>query len=283
MAVRLARALEGEIISADSRQVYRGMDLGTGKDLAEYGVAGEAVACHLIDIRDPAEEFNLFDYQVLFSQAFREIRERGKLPILAGGTGLYLDAVLRGYRLRAVPVDERLRAELEGVDLDALRRRLASLSVTLHNQTDLRQRERLIRALEIALSRDTGQPLPDPLPCSPFIIGIRVERALLRERITKRLGQRIAAGMVEEVSRLHQQGVPWQRIDAFGLEYRYVARYLQGLLTADEMFVLLNTKIHQFAKRQETWFRGMERKGLPIHWIAGADEEAALSLLGAAV
>lgn len=284
LAVKLARALEGEIISADSRQVYRGMDLGTGKDLVEYAREGEPIPCHLIDIIDPADEFSLFDYQTLFFSCYRQISDRGKLPVLAGGTGLYLDSVLRGYRLPVVPVNEKLRATLENQDLETLRCRLLTLTSRLHNRTDLQQRERLIRAIEIALFRSQEALAPEPLArLTPFVIGIRVERAVLRERITKRLTARMEAGMVDEVRRLHQLGISWERIDAFGLEYRYVARYLQGKMTEEAMVDVLRTKIHQFAKRQETWFRGMERKGVPIHWIEGADDNAALSLIEAAI
>ena len=282
LAVKLAGALEGEIISADSRQVYRGMDLGTGKDLDEYARGKETIPYHLIDIIDPADEFNLFDYHTLFGACFRKIRGRGKTPILAGGTGLYLDSVLRGYRLPAVPVNEKLREDLEHLDIDALRQRLRNLSTKQHNSSDLQQRARLIRAIEIAVVMNTDPSFPaPPLILSPFVIGIRVERAVLRERITGRLAQRMEAGMVDEVLRLHERGISWERIDAFGLEYRYVARYLQGNITEAAMLAVLETKIHQFAKRQETWFRGMARKGVPIHWIEGPDEDAALSLIEA--
>jgi tRNA dimethylallyltransferase len=283
LAVKLARALEGEIISADSRQVYRGMDLGTGKDLAEYVCEGLPIPCHLIDIIDPADEFSLFDYQSLFYRSFRDITARGKTPILAGGTGLYLDAVLRGYQLPAVPVNERLREDLAREGMEALRCRLLQLSPRLHNTTDLRERERLIRAIEIAAFSAARPAVPaPPVRLSSFVIGIRMNRQVLRERITQRLTERMEAGMIEEVRSLNRRGIGWERIDAFGLEYRYAALYLQGFLSREEMFAALNTRIRQFAKRQETWFRGMERKGVTIHWVEGPDEDAALSLIGRA-
>jgi tRNA dimethylallyltransferase len=281
--VKLAGALEGEIISADSRQVYRGMDLGTGKDLAQYVCAGLPIPYHLIDIIDPADEFSLFDYRAHFYRCLKDITERGRTPILAGGTGLYLDSVLRAYQMQAVPVNERLRAELAREGMEDLRCRLLQLSPRPHNTTDLLERERLIRAIEIAAFSAARPAVPaPPVRVSSFVIGIRMNRQVLRERITQRLTERMEAGMIEEVRSLNRRGIGWERIDAFGLEYRYAALYLRGLLSREEMFAALNTRIHQFAKRQETWFRGMEKKGVIIHWVEGPDEDAALSLIGRA-
>lgn len=280
LAVRLARRIGGEILSADSRQVYRGMDLGTGKDLTEYGQAFDLVPFHLIDIRDPEEEFSVFSFQELFYPCFREILGRGRIPVLVGGTGLYLDAVLRGYRMVAVPENPELRERLAREEMESLRLRFLSLFPDAHNTTDLLERKRLIRAIEIAEFSQAHPHDPETsVAVSPLVIGIRCERNDLRRRITLRLQARLEAGMIDEVRRLHDRGIGWERMDAFGLEYRYIALYIQRKMTAEEMFQTLNTRIHQFAKRQETWFRRMERNGVRIHWIEGADEEAALGLI----
>ncbi|MCG2739075.1 MAG: tRNA (adenosine(37)-N6)-dimethylallyltransferase MiaA [Syntrophaceae bacterium] len=280
LAVRLARRIGGEILSADSRQVYRGMDLGTGKDLSEYGREGEAVPVHLIDICDPGEEFSLFAFQDRFYRAFDQITQRGKLPVMAGGTGLYLDSILRRYQMTAVPENRDLRDQMAGEGMELLRRRFRLLCPDAHNTTDLLDRKRVIRAIEIAeFVRDHPGAAALPITVTPMVIGIRCGRETLRSRITARLIMRLEAGMIEEVRRLHDRGIGWERIDAFGLEYRYIALYLQRKITAEEMFQTLNTRIHQFAKRQETWFRRMERNGVRIHWIEGADEEAAIGLI----
>jgi tRNA dimethylallyltransferase len=280
LAVGLARRFGGEIISADSRQIYRGMDLGTGKDLNEYSRGGVKVPCHLIDIFDPTEECSVFTYQKLFYRCFQEIIGRGNLPLMAGGTGLYLDAVIRGYRMPAVPEDQALREELEREGMASLRRRFLSLCPEVHNTTDLRERKRLIRAIEIAeFTRHHSEDHGPRIPISPLVVGIRCEREALRRKITNRLEARLAAGMVEEVRALEERGLDWERIDSFGLEYRYIGLYLRGLMTREEMVRILNTRIHQFAKRQETWFRRMEKKGVQIHWIETADTDKALSLI----
>ncbi len=282
LAVRLAERLDGEIISADSRQVYRGMDLGTGKDLCQYDREERTVPHHLIDILDPHEEFSVFDFQRSFYHCVQDITRRQKVPLLVGGTGLYLDAVLRGYRLPAVPENGKLRAELVFQEIEALRGRLRATRTELHNDTDLQDRGRLIRAIEIAECPQDERSccaLP-PVPLTPFVVGIRCERSILREKITLRLHARMAAGLIEEVQSLRRRGISWERLDAFGLEYRYIARYLQGVMTRDEMTRVLATRIHQFAKRQETWFRGIERKGVTIHWIAAPDETQVLALIG---
>ncbi len=261
LGVQLARQLDGEIISADSRQVYRGLDLGSGKDLSEYG----DVPYHLIDIVDPGHEFNLFEYQRAFYQVHGDIAGRGKLPILVGGTGLYLEAVLSGYHLVEAPANAVLRAELATLDDQALRERLRALKPELHNRTDLSDRERTVRAIEIAVAQKAPSVPPAPLDC--LILGLRWDRAVLRERITKRLSERIEAGMIEEVSDLHERGVSWDTLSFYGLEYRFIAQYLRDELTRNDMFQKLNSAIHRFAKRQHTWFRRMERKGMTIHWI----------------
>lgn len=277
LGVELARRLEGEIVSADSRQVYRGMDIGSGKDLAEYG----GVPYHLIDILEPGEEFNVFLFQRLFLEAFAEIRGRGRLPLLVGGTGMYLESVLKGYRLVPVPEDPGLRAELAPLPIGALGDRLRAVSARLHNTTDLLERDRVVRAIEIAeYERDHG---PEPLPdIRSLVLGVRWERAVLRERITRRLKERLDGGLVEEVARLHDAGIPWERLEFYGLEYRFVSRYLKGELNRNDLFQKLNGAIHDFAKRQDTWFRRMERNGTPIHWLDGAGDPLgeALAVIG---
>lgn len=269
LAARLAKDMGAEIISADSRQVYRGMNIGTGKDLNEYVVEGVRVPYHLIDIVDHDYEFSVFEYQRRFFQCFSEITARNVLPVLVGGTGLYIDAVLRGYRMPAVPEDPLLRAELEGEKTETLVIRLKALNPALHNVTDLLDKRRLIRAIEIAehsRTNSAGEKLAFP-SLNPLVIGIRWDRSFLRSRITNRLRERLAAGMIEEVRNLHDNGIGWGKMDFFGLEYRYIGLFLQGELSYDEMFRQLNTRIHQFAKRQETWFRRMERQGIFIHWL----------------
>jgi tRNA dimethylallyltransferase len=270
LGVAAARALNGEIISADSRQVFRDMDIGTGKDLAEYG----EVPCHLIDIVDAGCEFSVFDFQERFVAAFEEIRSRGRLPVLVGGTGLYLDAALRGYRLVKVPENPALRAELAGLDLPELQQRLLRLRPDQHNVTDLADRKRLERAIEIAEGEEGAEPLPLP-PIEPLVFGVCWERTVLRRRITERLRQRLDEGLIEEVAALHRSGIPYETLDYYGLEYRFVAQHLQNRLNRNDMFQKLNSAIHQFAKRQETWFRRMERQGVVIHWLDGAGDPLA--------
>lgn len=270
LAVSAARALDGEIISADSRQVFRRMDIGSGKDLAEYG----EIPYHLIDILEPGEEFSVFDFQRHFTEAFNLVTSRGRLPVLAGGTGLYLDSVLRGYRMVTAPENPALRRELEELSLEQLRERLLALVPEQHNTTDLLQRERLVRAIEIALHQEGGGsaeiiPLPD---LRPLVFGIKIEREIVRRRITERLKSRLNGGMIDEVKRLLADGVPIERLDSYGLEYRFVSRYLSGEMNRNDMFQRLNSAIHDFAKRQDTWFRRMEKNGIEIIWLdASAD------------
>ncbi len=264
LGVALARLLSGEIMSADSRQVYRGMDIGTGKDLAEYG----EVPCHLIDIVEPGDEFNVFEFQRRFLAVFADIRERGRLPVLVGGTGMYLEAVLKGYPLVEVPENSSLRAELATLSLDSLSGRLKQSATRLHNTTDLLDRDRLIRAIEIAEYEKSHAPEPFP-HIRPLVLGVRWEREILRQRITARLRERLASGLIEEVAQLHASGISWDTLEFYGLEYRLVAGHLKGELNRNDMFQKLNSAIHDFAKRQETWFRRMERNGTVIHWLDG--------------
>jgi tRNA dimethylallyltransferase len=275
VGVQIAHALDGEIISADSRQVYRGMDIGTGKDLEEYG----SVAYHLIDIVDPGYEFNVFEFQRRFLEAFTGIQSRGRIPLLVGGTGMYLDAALRGYRLLEVPENPKLRKELTALSIENLAARLKGANPKLHNTTDLLDRERLTRAIEIAeFSGERDQDLPLLPELEPIVFGLRFDRRTLRQRITQRLRERLNRGMIEEVQGLLKKGVSLETLEFYGLEYRFVAQFLKGELTRNDMFQKLNSAIHQFAKRQETWFRRLERQGILIHWVDGSADPAATIL-----
>jgi tRNA dimethylallyltransferase len=264
LAVEAASQLDGEIISADSRQVYRGMDIGTGKDLEEYAT----IPYHLIDIVEPGYEFNVYEFQQRFYPAFEDILSRGKLPVLCGGTGLYLEAVLNGYTMVEAPHDPELRARLEPLSHAELEQELKRLKPEQHNTTDLEERERLIRAIEVATAQHNAPPPPQRPELHPLIFGLQWPRPLLRTRIRARLQQRLEQGMVEEVERLHQQGTSWETLDFYGLEYRFIARYLQGELSYDNMVEQLGTAICKFAKRQETWFRRMGKRGTSIYWLA---------------
>ena len=270
VGVQIARALGGEIISADSRQVYRGMDLGTGKDLKEYG----EISHHLIDILDPGREFSVFEFQERFAESFQHILARKKLPIMVGGTGLYLDAVLKGYRMDRVPRNEELRKELAPFPLSKLAARLEKANPRLHNTTDLLDRERVIRAIEIAEFQGEDMSLSTLPDLQAVVFGIRWPREILRRRITERLRQRMNQGMIEEVKNLRQAGVSFGKLHDYGLEYRYVAMYLQGQMNKNDLFQKLSSAIHQFAKRQETWFRRMERQGIRINWVDGDQDPA---------
>ncbi|MDD2799051.1 MAG: tRNA (adenosine(37)-N6)-dimethylallyltransferase MiaA [Bacteroidales bacterium] len=263
LAVALAEALNTEIISGDSRQVYRRMDIGTGKDLSEYG----QVPYHLIDICDAGEKYNVFEYQHDFAKVFSEIKAKGKLPILCGGTGMYIESVLKGYKLLAVPENRELREQLSGFTLDELTVKL-SMYKELHNKTDLDSVKRAIRAIEIEEYYRMQQPdITEFLPINSLIVGVDIDREVRRDRITKRLKDRLDEGMVEEVRSIIESGVSPDDLIYYGLEYKYLTLYIIGQLTFDEMFAQLEMAIHQFAKRQMTWFRGMERRGFTIHWI----------------
>jgi tRNA dimethylallyltransferase len=267
LGVQLAGLLGGEIISADSRQVYRGMDIGTGKDLGEYG----NVPYHLIDVVDPGYDFNVFEFQRLFLEAFRGIHVRGRLPVMVGGTGMYLDAVLSGYRLVEVPENPVLRADLQGKSQEELVERLTAANPRPHNTTDLLVRDRLVRAIEIA-EYEAENPDEPFLEIRPVVFGIRWERSLLRRRITERMKQRLHNGMIEEVEGLCSKGVSFETLEFYGLEYRFVSRFLKGELNRNDMFQKLNSAIHDYAKRQETWFRRMERNGTKINWVEGTGD-----------
>jgi tRNA dimethylallyltransferase len=268
LAVAVARRVGGEIISADSRQVYRRMDIGTGKDLSEY----QSTPYHLIDICEPGTKYNLFQYQQDFFDAYQQIRGRGAVPILCGGTGLYIEAVLKGYHLSPVPQNQPLRDQLEGKSLDELTAILQELKQqngsVMHNTTDVDSCQRAIRAIEIeTYNREHPMPLRE-LPAIPsIIIGVSIDRELRREKITRRLKARLDEGMVDEVRRLLDEGIPADDLIYYGLEYKYLTEYIIGRMSYEEMFRQLEIAIHQFAKRQMTWFRGMERRGFNIDWI----------------
>lgn len=280
IAVALARAIGAEIISADSRQVYRRMDLGTGKDLDEYGTGADRIPVHLVDIAEPGTKYNIFEYQRDFLSAYEDIRSRGRRVVVCGGSGLYLESILRGYRLSPVPQNPELRERLAGKSLDELTDMLRAYK-TLHNTTDVDTPQRAIRAIEIAdYYRHT--PLEDrPFPeLRSVTLGVSVDREERRRRITDRLRRRLEAGMVDEVRRLLDEGIAPDDLIYYGLEYKYLTLYVTGRLTYDEMFRQLEIAIHQFAKRQMTWFRGMERRGISIRWLENLPTEPAALLRG---
>ena len=267
LAAALADRLSTEIISGDSRQVYRRMDLGTGKDLADYTVEGRPVPYHLIDIVEPGYKYNVFEYQRDFLKAYEEIVAKGKLPILCGGTGMYIESVLKGYRLLPVPENPELRASLEGKSLEELTHILEGYK-KLHNSTDVDTAKRAIRAIEIEEYYKQQPPEYREFPSlKSLIVGVDIDRELRREKITRRLKQRLDEGMVDEVRGLLKEGIPAENLIYYGLEYKFLTQYAIGELTYEEMFLQLETAIHQFAKRQMTWFRGMERRGFTIHWL----------------
>ena len=267
LAASLAYKLGAEIISGDSRQVYRRMDLGTGKDLVDYVVDGHPVPYHLIDIVEPGYKYNVFEYQRDFLKAYEEIISRRKLPVLCGGTGMYIESVLKGYRLLPVPENPELRASLEGKSLEELTRILEKYK-KLHNSTDVDTAKRAIRAIEIEEYYKQQPPEYREFPSlKSLIIGVDIDRELRREKITRRLKQRLDEGMVEEVRGLLDEGIPAENLIYYGLEYKFLTQYVIGELSYEQMFQQLEIAIHQFAKRQMTWFRGMERRGFNIHWL----------------
>lgn len=267
LAAALAFRLNAEIISGDSRQVYRRMDLGTGKDLADYVVDGKRIPYHLIDIVEPGYKYNVFEFQRDFLQAYDDIRQRGVLPILCGGTGMYIESVLKGYKLLPVPENPELRASLADKSLDELTTILAGYK-KLHNSTDVDTVKRAIRAIEIEEYYRQQPVSAREFPAiNSLVIGVDIDRDLRRTKITRRLKQRLDEGMVDEVRALLDVGIPAEDLIYYGLEYKYLTLYAVGQLTYDEMFHQLEIAIHQFAKRQMTWFRGMERRGFNIHWI----------------
>ena len=281
-AAALADVLDTEIISADSRQIYRGMDLGTGKDLVDYTVNGKLIPYHLIDIADPGYKYNVFEYQRDFLIAYETIKQKGKLPVLCGGTGMYLESVLKGYKLLPVPENPELRARLADKSLEELTEMLKQYKA-LHNTTDVDTVKRAIRAIEIeeyyAHTPVDERAFPK---LNSLIIGVDIDRELRRTKISNRLRQRLNEGMVDEVRRLIEQGIQPDDLIYYGLEYKYLTLYVIGKLTYEEMYRELEIAIHQFAKRQMTWFRGMERRGFTIHWMdAGLPMEEKIAFVQA--
>lgn len=272
-ATQLANAIDGEIISADSRQVYERMDIGTGKDISEYTIGTTKIPYHLIDICQPGTKYNVYQYQKDFIQAFKKINVDNKAPILCGGTGMYIEAVTKGYRLIPVPDNEDLRSKLQHKSLTELEEILSSFK-TLHNKSDTDTVKRAIRAIEIEdyYSKNPEIDFEMP-PISPLYFGILVDRDTRRMRITERLKNRLEEGMIQEVESLLNEGIPPEDLIFYGLEYKYVTLFLTGKMNYDEMFQKLNTSIHQFAKRQMTWFRKMERAGIQINWVNGLESD----------
>ena len=279
IGVAVARAFNGEIISADSRQTYRHLDIGSGKDLADYAASeeGAAVPYHLIDITELPAEYNVYNYQQDFYKAFKDITERGKLPVVVGGTGMYIDAIVRDYQLVILPENKKLHEELEATPLEVLAERLIKLQPDLHTKCDLLEKDRVIKALEIIEAKkqgldSTSVQRPD---IRPFVIGTTLPRPQLWENISIRLRERLDNGMIEEVQAIHDSGISWERLEKLGLEYRFCSQFLQGQISSKEdLYEGLFVAIRQFAKRQETWFRMMEKKGVEIHWLdAGSKEE----------
>ncbi|MFN8208118.1 MAG: tRNA (adenosine(37)-N6)-dimethylallyltransferase MiaA [Bacteroidales bacterium] len=269
LAAHAAFEFGGELISADSRQVYRQMNIGTGKDLQEFNIQGTTVRVHLLDLHPPGYKYNVYEYQSDFLRTYAEVRERGCLPVMCGGSGLYIEAVLSGYQLVQVPVNEEIRRSWDQLPDEELIARLTALKPQ-HNTTDIGTRKRLVRALEIALYEKVNPEAFQSIPqFNALLVGVRFPRTETRERITRRLYQRLSEGMVEEVKLLLESGISPEDLVYYGLEYKFITQYLLGQLSYENMVERLNTAIHQFAKRQMTWFRKMEREGHKIHWIPG--------------
>lgn len=270
VAAHAAQQIDGEIISADSRQIYRGMDLGTGKDYEDYEINGETIPYHLIDIVDAGFEYNVYLYTNDFLKAYEDISARGKFPVLCGGSGLYIEAVLNNYQLIQVPKNIELRKELDGKNLEELVTILSNYKSDLHNSTDTENRRRAIRAIEIEVYLKEHPELENEIPeINSLVVGVKFDRDNRRKRITERLKQRLENGMLDEVQRLLDSGLKPEQLTYYGLEYKYLTLHLIGELSYEEMFTKLEIAIHQFAKRQMTWFRRMEKNGTPIHWLDG--------------
>ena len=269
LAVAVASRMNGEIISADSRQVYRGMDLGTGKDYNDYFVDGKAITYHLIDIADPGYKYNVFEYQRDFKEVYSGLKKRNVFPIVCGGSGMYADSIITGYKMFEVPPDSGLRVELEKKSMKELTGILSTYK-NIHNTTDFDTKKRVIRAIEIEHFNKTRPEKKSAfMTINSLVVGVLSDREIRRKRITERLHQRLAAGMVDEVRKLIDKGVSKETLVYYGLEYKYIAQYLSGELKYDKMVKDLEIAIHQFAKRQMTWFRGMERRGIKINWLDG--------------
>lgn len=269
LAATIAYRVGGEIISADSRQVYRGMNLGTGKDYEDYLVNGTQIPCHLIDIAEPGYKYNVFEYQRDFNKVYSDLKKRKTFPVVCGGSGMYADSIVTGYKMFEVPSDSGLRIELEKKSIEELKEILSTFK-NLHNSTDIDTRKRVIRAIEIEhSSRNKGKTYSGFPEVRALLIGIMLDRDTRRKRITERLKQRLQSGMVDEVKHLIDQGINTDTLIYYGLEYKFITFYLTGKISYEEMVRDLEIAIHQFAKRQMTWFRGMERKGIKINWLDG--------------
>ena len=270
LAVQLADKLSGEIISADSRQVYKGMDIGSGKDLDEYELSSKPIPYHLIDIADPMDEYNVAQFQQDFQDTFSDIHKRHKLPILCGGTGFYIKSVLMDFHLPAIAPDKKLRQELENWELEDLILQLESILPGASANTPVDTKRRVIRAIEVEMNREEGKGVRDKLQSKvqkALVLGMEYPRKIIRERITIRLNERLENGMIEEVESLLQNGVTHERLCSLGLEYRFISKYIQEEITREEMTIQLNTAIHRFAKKQMTFFRNIEKNGIKINWI----------------
>jgi tRNA dimethylallyltransferase len=277
LAASLCAHFNGEVISADSRQVYKGMDIGTGKDISDYTIDGKLIPYHIVDILEPDQEYNLFLFKQDFYKAFNNILSRHKRPFLTGGTGLYLSAVVQNYQLNKADFTNGIN-ELQNKSLAELTDILFELNPKLHNTTDLLDKERIIRAIQIAQAEaETNESPVEEL--KPFILGVRADREIVKKRITERLELRLENGMIEEVENLLAHGITYDKLIFFGLEYKFIALFLKGELTYNDMFQKLNSAIHKFAKRQMTWYRKMEKEGVVINWIKGADVNEAVSLI----
>ena len=278
IGVQIAHKFNGEIISADSRQTYRHLDIGSGKDLAEYTVDGTPIPYHLIDIIDLPAEYTVYNYQQDFYRAFKDIQSRGKLPVVVGGTGMYIDAIVRDYQLVNLPENPELHKQLEATPLEELAARLLELQPDLHTKNDLLEKDRVIKALEIIEAKKAGYDTTsiERPEIKPFIIGTTLERPKVWENISIRLRERLENGMLEEVQSIHDNGISWERLEKLGLEYRYCSLFLKGeLKTKEQLYEELFIAIRQFAKRQETWFRMMEKKGVEIHWLSKTQDKKA--------
>lgn len=277
LAAILAKEFGGEIISADSRQVYRGMNIGTGKDLEDYSVNGIIIPYHLIDVIDPTEEFDLYKFNDLFYKSFKKIINRKTIPFLVGGTGLYLSSVIKKYKLAKVNFTEKKLRSFEKYSIEELRNILLELNTNLHNKTDLIDRERIIKAIIVSSSYEKGATQKTAI--NSLVIGINLPRPEIKKRITARLNNRLNNGMVTEVENLLKNGISYEKLNFFGLEYKYISLYLKKELSYNDMFQKLNSAIHSFAKRQMTWFRKMEKEGIKINWIDCQDYERAKKII----
>ena len=280
LAAKLAQRYKGEIISADSRQVYIGMDIGTGKDYNDYAINNTKINYHLIDIVRPDQEFNLFMFKELFAITFSDIISRNKLPFLVGGTGLYISSIIQNYDLKKADFNSSRINELEQMEIEDLRNLLLKLNSQIHYKRDLFSKERVIKTILVAEAKEGLKYFPK---INSLVLGVNMNRDEIKKRITERLKKRLDEGMVDEVKRLLESGITFERLASFGLEYKFISMHLQGKLSFDEMFQKLNTAIHQFAKRQMTWFRKMEREGVKIEWLNGADFDTASGIIDGSV